>query len=103
MFNSRLSKEVLRTGLLLVLASVLLYVSTYHLPDPALGPILTTSAILVFVSSFSHLTRRIVLPSINTGELLAEVKKGNMAAAVVVVGVFYVFIQLVHAGVALLR
>ena len=99
----RFLREVLRTGALLVIASLMLYLSTYHLPDPALGSVLTSSAILLYVVAFSHVTRRIVLPSVDIRHYLAEAHKGNLAAAVVVAAVIWAFISLVQAGVALLR
>ena len=99
----RTLKDALRIIVLLVVASLMLWFSTYRLPDPALGPVLTSSSILLYIVAFSHFTRRVVLPSINTQKLLSEVYNGNMAAAVVLVGMFYVFVQLVMAGVALMR
>ena len=88
---------------LMAVASVLLWVSTYHMPDPALGPILTSSAILLYIVAFSHFTRRVVLISVDTRKFLAAALEGNVAAGLVVCGIFYVFVSLVQAGVSLLR
>lgn len=99
----RFLREVLRTGAMLIVASLLLYLSTYHLPDPALGSVLTSSSILLYVVTFSHITRRIVIPSVDLRHFLAEALKGNLAAAVVVAAVLWAFIMLVQSGVALLR
>ena len=96
----RTIRDSLRIIALMAVASALLWVSTYRLPDPALGPILTSSAVLLYIVAFSHFTRRVVLPSIDIRRLLGEVYKGNIASAIVVVGVFYVFVQLVLGGLS---
>lgn len=86
-------RDAIRILLMMAIATGLLYASRLKLPESALSPLLTSSSIVLYLVTFNHIVRRILLPYIDLRTWLEEAKKGNMAAAVVVCGVFYVLIS----------
>lgn len=95
--------DTIRVVAICTVASAFLYLSQdTNLPDAAFGPLLTGSAVLLYLVAFNHITRRLLFPSIDLRAFFTEARNGNIAAAIVAAAVLWVFVSLVQVGAALI-
>ena len=83
--------------------ALLLWLSSRHLPDATLAPLLTSTALVLFVAAVSHLTRRILFPQIDLQCFAQRAFDTPLAAAVVFASVVWLLGTLIAVSVGLLR
>lgn len=99
-------RETGRPLLIAAAVALLLWLGTW-LPgatgESALAPLLTSSALVVGLAGFSHVTRRVFFPRLDLQQIaLTAIAGDNRAAAIVFLGICLVLVVLIGAGVAML-
>lgn len=98
--------DVVRVLALILIASFMLVLAkTTILPDEVLSPLLTASAMVLFLVAFSHLARRILFPDIDLRKLVdsIEASDNQIAKGLVFIGVCWILGILCQSFVAMLR
>lgn len=95
--------DLLRTLGILAIATALLMLSNNTLPDPALGPLLSSTAIVMYAAAFTYITRRILLPYVQLKKLFVEGAAGSLPAAILACSVIYIMGIIIQSVVVLLK
>lgn len=103
LFHHRSKADVIRLVLITLVGAGLLSLSSRHLPDAALSPLLTSTALVLFVAAVSHLTRRILFPQIDLQQFAQRALEHPIAAAIVFSAVVWLLGTLIAVNVGLLR
>lgn len=104
--HARTTIDTFRVLLICVIASLMLVLSkASDLPDEVFAPLLTSSAMVMYIVAFSHICRRILFPSIDMRTLVNSIYNGSdqMAKAVLAASMCAVTIALFSAFIAMLR
>jgi hypothetical protein len=103
LFHHRGKADVIRLVLITLVGAGLLWLSSSRLPDAALSPLLTSTALVLFVAAVSHLTRRILFPHVDLQVFAQRALDSPIAAAIVFSAVVWLLGTLIGVSVGLLR
>ena len=104
-----LLKDTLRVIGLMVVATGLLILSTrWNLPDPAMAPVFTSSAILLYFAALTHIIRRVLFPTLDLVDFMVVILRGDnppqaIGAGLFIFGAFYLTVGLFQTFVSMLR
>lgn len=99
----RSKHDVTRLVLITVAAGLLLWLSGQRLPDAALAPLFTSTALVLFICAISHLTRRVLFPKIDLQVMAQKGAEHPLGAALVFTAIVGLLGTLIVVSVMLLR
>ena len=100
-------RESARPILMAIGAAFLLWLASWvpsAVGEAALGPLLTSAALVLGMVAFSHVTRRLFFPKLDLQRIALEAVMGhNVAAGIVFLAICLILAVLIGANVAMIR
>jgi hypothetical protein len=101
---SRIVKEAALFLSLIGVASLLLVLTNIvFLPDPALSPLLTSTAMIMFIIAIIHLTRILLFPRLDLQALIFRAAETSVGAGIAAAAIIYLLGILIQSVVILLQ